>query len=229
MEGFPGFPEGGLKVIPLPELFFSELLPIIDDLFELKVTLYCFWLLHHKRGDVRHVTSAELQKDAILMRSLPDADVLRESLERAVARGTLLQVTAQRPNRADETWYFLNSERGREAVAHIERGEWVPEDDAGPVRLHARRPNIFNLYEQNIGTIQPLLAEELKDAEQTYPPEWIEEAFRIAVANNARGWAYVRTILQRWAREGRRGRRGGDARARRRRYTESEYANSIEH
>jgi len=81
----------------------------------------------------------------------------------------------------------------------------VPDDGdrEGSVRLQARRPNIFNLYEQNMGMLQPLLAEELMEAEQAYPPEWIEEAFRIAVANNVRRWAYVRSILERWAREGR--------------------------
>ena len=46
-------------------------------------------------------------------------------------------------------------------------------------------------------------AEELLDAEQTYPAEWIEEAFRIAVTNNVRRWVYVRRILERWADEGR--------------------------
>ena len=29
-----------------------------------------------------------------------------------------------------------------------------------------------------IGMVTPLVAEELKDAEKTYPPGWIEEAFR---------------------------------------------------
>ena len=71
-------------------------------------------------------------------------------------------------------------------------------------QLSARRPNIYNLYEQNLGLIHsPLLAEELQDAEQTYPEEWIEEAFRIAVTNNVRRWVYVRRILERWAEKGR--------------------------
>ena len=210
MQGFSGFPDGKLKVTPLPELFFSDLLPIVDDLFELKVTLHCLWLIQQKQGAMRHVTLSELAQDSVLMRGLQDAhlsaqEALREGIERAVARGTLLQITVQRPAQADETWYFVNGERGRAAVSRIERGEWVPDDRdrEGSVRLQARRPNIFNLYEQNMGMLQPLLAEELMEAEQAYPPEWIEEAFRIAVANNVRRWAYVRSILERWAREGR--------------------------
>jgi DnaD/phage-associated family protein len=72
------------------------------------------------------------------------------------------------------------------------------------VQLSARRPNIYLLYEQNMGLIHSrILAEELREAEETYPEEWIEEAFRIAVGNNVRRWAYVRRILERWAEEGR--------------------------
>jgi len=214
MRGFPGFPAGVQRLIAVPEAFFSELLPAIDNLCELKVTLHCLWLLQRKSGNVRYVTLGELEQDGLLLSGLTDdeaiypaispLDALRDGLERATARGTLLQVTVDAPGRRQESLYLLNTERGRETVQRIERGEWVPPDAASDVRLRARRPNIFNLYEQNIGLIQPLIAEELKEAEQAYPPEWIEDAFRIAVTNNARSWAYVHAILERWTREGRR-------------------------
>ncbi len=235
MEGFPGFPEGKLDFTPVPALFFSELLPIIDDLAELKVTLHCLWLIQQKQGDVRYITLSELQGDEVLMRGLGHADrspqeALQEGMERAVARGTLLEVTVQRPGRADEYWYLPNSERGRDTVRQFERGEWSPPGESEEVHLSARRPNIFNLYEQNLGLIQSaLLAEELQDAERTYPPDWIQEAFRIAVANNARRWAYVRSILERWAREGRGQSPAADSKEARRRYVEGEYADHIKH
>ncbi len=60
--------------------------------------------------------------------------------------------------------------------------------------------NIFELYEQNIGALSPLLVEELKAAEQEYTTEWIEEAIREAVLNNVRHWKYVRAILGRMGR-----------------------------
>lgn len=242
MRGFAGFPDGALEFTPIPGSFFSDLLPLIDDLFELKVTLHCLWLVQQKQGEFRHITRAELAADQTLMRGLQDAtlgagEALQEGLERAVARGTLLQVIVRREGAAeDTTWYFVNSERGRAAVARIERGEWAPgggpdgmEDGEG-IYLEARRPNIFNLYEQNMGMLQPLLVEELMDAERSYPPEWIEEAFRLAVAQNVRRWAYVRGILERWAREGREGRRlTGESKADRRRYLGGEYADLVEH
>ena len=41
MQGFSGFPAGKQPVVRIPNTFFTELLPAIDDLAELKVTLYC--------------------------------------------------------------------------------------------------------------------------------------------------------------------------------------------
>ena len=51
----PGFPEGKLRVTPVPNLFFSDLLPAIDHLGELKVTLYAFWALANKEGTFRYL------------------------------------------------------------------------------------------------------------------------------------------------------------------------------
>jgi DNA replication protein len=62
--------------------------------------------------------------------------------------------------------------------------------------------NIFALYEQNIGIITPMIAEELKEAEKIYPRQWIEDAFKEAVALNKRSWRYIARILERWASEG---------------------------
>lgn len=253
MTGFPGFPDGNLKATPVPDLFFSDLLPLVDNLLELKVTLHCLWLYRQKGGEAPYVSAAELEEDELLGRSLlagaaqtsygPRAaernlagnrqaalEALHEGLERAVGRGTLLQVSAQDADGREQTWYLMNSERGRAAVARLERGEWVPKGASSSVHMEAHRPNIFNLYEQNLGLIQSaMLAEELMDAERTYPAEWIEEAFRIAVGNNVRRWAYVRRILERWAEEGRGPRPTGQDQADRERFIKGEYADYVKH
>ncbi|MBN1936790.1 MAG: DnaD domain protein [Anaerolineae bacterium] len=232
MRPFLGFPDGKLKVMPIPDLFFSDLLPQIDDLFELKVTLYCLWAFQHKEGPHKVLTWSELAGDQALLQNLQDArldavELLRESIERAVARGTLLQVSVR--GQAGETLYLLNSEIGRATLEAIERGEWQPESIDASARLEPSRPNIFVLYEQNVGLLQPLLVDELKEAERTYPSAWIEDAFRIAVAQNVRRWSYIKGILERWAREGREGARGDESGRERRRYVGGEYADSIKH
>jgi len=66
----------------------------------------------------------------------------------------------------------------------------------------SERPNIFTIYEQNIGIINPILVDKLKDIETTYPVGWFEEAVAIAVENNVRRLSYVEAILERWKTEG---------------------------
>ena len=64
------------------------------------------------------------------------------------------------------------------------------------------RPNVFILYEQNVGLLTPLIADQLRDMEKSYPPDWIDEAFTIAVAANKRSLRYIAAILKRWETEG---------------------------
>jgi DnaD/phage-associated family protein len=66
----------------------------------------------------------------------------------------------------------------------------------------AEKPNIFRLYESNIGPLTPLLADELRDAEKEYPSPWVEYAFAEAVTNNKRNWRYISAILKRIKVEG---------------------------
>ena len=71
-----------------------------------------------------------------------------------------------------------------------------------PTTTSAPQRNIFTIYEQNFGPLTPMIADELKDAEKTYPVEWVESAMSEAVANNKRNWKYVEAILKRWQVDG---------------------------
>ncbi|MEE8473007.1 MAG: DnaD domain protein, partial [Dehalococcoidia bacterium] len=101
--------------------------------------------------------------------------------------------------------YFINDDASRQVVDRIERGEMdlgdpVPRDQ--PEAVGGERRDIYTLYEQNIGILTPMLAEELKEAEAAYPAPWIEEAFREAVDLKKRSWRYISRILERWEAEG---------------------------
>ncbi len=202
---FRGFPSR-TNFTPIPNSFFSSLLPQIDDLAELKVTLYIFWALYRQKGYPRFVTYSELRGDESLMAGIQGNDVeedqLQHALESAVKRGTLLSLRIERDEGADDL-YFLNSENDRRAIIQIESGE-IQID--GIVRIEPasteERPNIFALYEQHIGLLTPMIAEDLKEAENIYPASWIEDAFREAVDLNKRNWRYISRILERWASEG---------------------------
>jgi len=206
MKLFSGFPQGKLALTPLPDLFFGELLPLIDDLAELKVTLHVFWALNRRHSARKYIALQELLSDGGLLRGLEGlpvsaSEAARKGLEKAVARGTLLCL--QTPA-GDERFYFVNSAKGRRLFerAQGDEIELVPGSTLVQPAVVRERPNIFARYEQNVGLLQPIIAEELQEAERTYPQQWIEDAFRIAIENNVRNWKYIRRILERWAAEG---------------------------
>src|SRR3990172_3891004 len=222
--GFSGFPEGPAHSTPLPDGFFTELLPAIDHLGELKVTLYAIRALARKQGTFRWLTRVELAGDGALLAAVagpdqPGGGALPGAWERAVARGSLLLVRVD----DERDVYFLNSPKGRAAIQAFERGEWRPDDTAGGAPNAApARPTVYALYEQNIGPLTPMIAEHLREAEESYPEAWIEEAMRIAVDNNARKWSYVRAILDDWRTRGKDEREDrGDSEKARRRYADS--------
>lgn len=234
MKGFAGFSEGRQTTTRVPDQFFSEVLPQIDHLGELKITLYIFWLLTKKTGERRYVAEEELAADQRMVNSLPAPgmsarEALDDALERAVLRRTLLRVTTGR-GAGRRIWYFVNSPKGRQAVDELLAGKWMPSETDQTIQLEVQRPNIFALYEDNIGPLTPLLSEELMEAEDIYPESWIEDAMREAVELNKRSWRYVQRILERWHSEGRQDEtsRQRDRRDRRR-YIEGEFADYIEH
>jgi DNA replication protein len=224
MKTFSGFPRGKVRSASIPEPVFTELIPLIDDMAELKLTLHVLWRLGQQHGKVRYLRRADLASDQMLLSGLGDApaEALGDALERAVERGTLLRAEATIGGLTEEV-YFANDAKGRAAVKAIAHGKWP--DELEP----AERPNVFTLYEQNIGMLTPLIADELREAEQAYPAEWIEEAFREAVSLNKRSWKYIRAILERWRAEGKSDEAGRRPDAGRRRYIEGEYGEYIEH
>jgi DNA replication protein len=225
MKGFSGFPSGKTRTVAVPALFFTDLAPQIDHVGEMKVTLYCFWRLSMKEGSIRYVRRAEMIVDTTLLAGLAQykheaEPALDEALERATARGTLLHIELESAS-GKEDLYFMNTPKGRAAVEGIIKGEWRPTlDDDTPVEVLIDRPNVFTLYEQNIGPLTPLIADELRDIETEYSPEWIEEAIKESVTNNARSLRYVVRILESWKSQGKadRGKTRGDTEKNRRKH-----------
>ena len=171
--------------ISLPESFFTQAMPKIQDLAELKVVLYVAYLIRRKQDqphpDIIGVTYKELKAESCRLSAELDEETLRQALNSAVEHGTLLHSTLN-INGMLEDVYSLTAPMYR---------------DRQPPTV-----NVFTLYEQNIGMITPIIAEELKEAEKLYPPQWIEEAFKEAVTLNKRSWRYIARILERWASEG---------------------------
>ncbi|MBI4180818.1 MAG: DnaD domain protein [Chloroflexi bacterium] len=210
MKEFEGFP-ARMQFTPIPNLFFSRLLPQISNITELKITLYIFQSLYVKRSYPRFTTYRELLSNTSLINSLkeearPPEEILREALAMAVKRGTLLHIGLDRDGTPEDV-YFLNTESDRQTVAKIQSGELTltglkAGGQAEPDVAAEPPPDIFTLYEENIGMLTPMVSEELKAAEKLYPAGWIGDAIREAIKQNKRKWSYISVILERWSTEG---------------------------
>jgi len=204
---FSGFPDSGLATA-VPNLFFAQVMPVIDRPEELVVSAYFFYKAGQsdRSRQPRFASRRELAADAALLRSLAslcggqDHEALELGLRLAVRRRTLVRCEAE-VDGADEKLFAINTPSNRRALAALS-GVRVELPEPLPPAEGVAAPSIFALYEENIGSITPLLAEELQDAEQRYPREWVRHAFKEAVSVNKRSWRYVERILRRWETEG---------------------------
>jgi DNA replication protein len=217
MKPFKGFTDSE-SFTELPDTFFHQLLKQIENAEELKVTLYFLWRVQHMDGPFRALHEKDFNAKELGL----SGDEVHLGIENAVKRGILLRAEHQA-----EVLYFLNSPRGRAAANAFLHGE---HQVAGVAAQALERPNIFRLYEENIGPLTPLIADALKDAEETYSAEWIAETIDLAVRNNKRSWRYCEAILKRWKEEGRGEKQDRrDAEKDRDKYIKGEYADYVEH
>jgi DNA replication protein len=213
---FGGFLVAEEPSVSVPLAFVAEVLPQLSDIAEVKVSLAIFDLLAARDGGYdTPLAEEEVYRHQPLRAGLkragspkePDESIGR-GLELAVSRGTLLRFAADHGRGKRASWYLLNTPRNREALGKMARGVLPPppplrvSDGAAPL-IEPERPNVFRLYEQNVGLLTPIIADQLIDASERYPLDWIEDAFAEAVSYNKRNWRYIRAILEKWATEGR--------------------------
>ena len=204
MTDFGGFKQKE-RLIKVPESFLAELLPHIENLPELKVTLYCFWRLQHEGNRTPCLRESDILADSeFVVGNISSAGKasIREGLEKAVERGTLLRVVDEA--NTPIILYFVNTPRGRAMAQGLASGKWqFDSGDEWLLSARQERLNIYGLYEKNIGPLTPIIAEKLRDCEDTYSDQWVREAIELAVNRNKRNLSYVEGILKRWQAEGR--------------------------
>ena len=185
---FPGF-GAAVKRLPVPAPLLSSLLADITDCAELKCTLRFLWHEAQQSGAPKRVPVSILRADDVLLDALGSEEEVGHGIALAVERGTLIEVGG---------WLLLRTPQNERAAERL---------GAAPAQAvvgrPSERPNIFQLYEENIGMLTPLVADELRAAEEEYPTGWVEAAMREAAAGNVRSWRYVAAVLERWQREGR--------------------------
>ena len=198
-EGFPGIG----KATPIPNAFFSAVLPAMREPGALLAFLWVARLVQEQQGEARCLSADQVW-------ALPDAastfealaegrDGLDRGLAACVELGALLALDLAGAGR-QETVYFVNNPASRRAVARARGGDLELRPGAIAYEPQpARRPNIFHLYEEHVGTITPLVAERLLAAAEEYPHQLVESAFREAAERNIRNWKYIERMLQNWS------------------------------
>ena len=95
-----------------------------------------------------------------------------------------------------DVWYYVNTPVNQALVAAIARGAVAPPRalwrEGQPPAVIPERPNVFRLYQQNVGPLTPLIADHLVRALETWPVEWIEDAVAESVSGYKRSWRYIR-------------------------------------
>lgn len=142
---------------------------------------------------------------AVVGTPLPGAERAAEALERAVAHGLLIRFLTE-DDVASRAWVLLNTiENARYLARLAEPATALPEEfwiSESPPRVVIDRPSAFRLYEQNIGPLTPLVADQLIRALEIYPAQWVDSAIGEAVSYNRRSWRYISRILENWLADG---------------------------
>ena len=201
------------KTWPVPRSLITDILPAMTDLNELHVVLAMLRLVL-EAGDVSapfeestFVRDRTLRDALRVVGSGNSADYrIATGLDLAVGRGVLLRFRTIE-DQHELVWYTIATPEAKSAIDRMLQGESLPprslwEGDSAP-RIEPERPTVFRLYEQNIGLLSPIIADQLVRAMERYPREWIEDAIGEAVAYNRRNWRYIQRILQNWATTGR--------------------------
>ena len=206
MTEFKGFPDR-MTFTPVPNLVFSSLLPQITDIAELKVLLHLFEIIYPKKGNPKFTSYREMlgHPGLVYDLKLQVEEGLTKTLSALVDKGIILTLSAEMAGVTDQI-YIFNNEANRLNVARIMSGELALPGFKAERLLSAvaEEPvDIFTLYEQNIGILTPLIADELREAGKQYPKTWIGDAIKEAVSLNKRNWRYIARILEHWTAEGR--------------------------
>ena len=151
-------------------------------------------------------TQAEVAELFIVLDHMPGNDDSRwqKALAELLEEGLLLAYPETDADHQQPVLLFSASPEGTRRFEALKDGSLsLAEIRSASPLPEADKPNIFTLYEQNIGPLTPMVAEMLKADAETYPEAWLRDAMQEAVSRNIRNWKYVQAILKAWQEKGR--------------------------
>ena len=187
----------------LSETFLKEILPQLTDADTIKVLLYIDARNNQQEGENPYLFADQILQSMTLRQWLGGENLeerIRQSLRQAITSNLLF--SKKHSSVPGKTLIFLNTQQGQAIWKRLESGLWHPTPSDHTTKDQSPQKNIYQMYEENIGPLTPLLSEDLTAAQEEFPLQWIEDAIRVAVQNNARSWRYVDAVLKSWQKEG---------------------------
>ena len=198
---------------PVPNVIFDKYLTNVRDITELKIALRLIHLNHqYNQQDSRGIPETELTQDSINLQlasanGKPPVEEIKDQLENLLSKGLCIRYHTEDNEGNLQTFYMLNNGINRATlqfrkIKHEDHRTKNPPATPPPQKTHQSPTpsanNIYALYMDNIGDLGASLAEELKDTEERYPHDVIQEAFRLAIFNNRLSWSYITQMLRRF-------------------------------
>lgn len=182
---------------------FHGLMARIDNVNELKVTLFCLWAFEQRDAPdglywLRRADFDGLNSDVHGL----DEDAIDDGLDCAVLRQTLRRVDLNTPAGIEQIYLYATPEAD-DALA-IPGGFAARIDASGRLDVLPPRPSVYKVYEENIGPLTGLIGDALRDLVTDYGEPWVSEAIAVAMEQNKRSLSYIKGILRGWRKDGKR-------------------------
>ena len=122
----------------------------------------------------------------------------RQGLSNIARQGLPKPTRVALPKKAVPTATELGS--SKESTKKVQRKSSISNNitTKEELKFNDEMAEIATLYEAEIGKITAVVAQELNDAMQNYPPASIKDAIKEAVKQNKRKWSYILGILKNW-------------------------------
>lgn len=183
----------------IPNQVVTELFLCLDNVASIKFFLYTLYRFQAEKQRIQFVTLSQVEKSESIQDIIGAETKIEEVLDDLIRTGAFVSAKGIYRNKEDRL-FFLNNARGRESVRAIEAGDWIPKSNTD-FNTVIERPSVYQLYEDNLGSLTPMIVEMLDDALEDYSYQWIQEAIKVAIKKEARNWAYVEAILKRWKKD----------------------------
>ena len=170
----------------------------LNNINEIKIFLRIIHLIYQKQNlntETFELSFDEISNDPVTLKLLGPNSLTKHQITKKLKEICDVLIMKDFINQK----IYTNKVTGiTKTVFHMETFEKTND----PVISENNPKNIFELYEDNVGMLNPMIVDELIQAENKFPFNWIVDAVKESATRNKRNWKYIHTILETWDREG---------------------------